>query len=141
MFRSTALGRAGTLAIMASMLGGLGSAVPANAAPAAAAQPAAASALSCTVHVYGDWGSGFVLEIVTTNTGTTPVPFAPLTWTWPGSQQITAPVWGATLSQSGATVTATEPSGFVISPGGSAAWGFTVRGTLPAVLPIPCTQV
>jgi hypothetical protein len=129
---------------MAGMLGGLGSAAPANAAPAAAAQPAAMSspsALSCAVHVYGDWGSGFVLEIVTTNTGTTPAPFAPLTWTWPGSQQITAPVWGASLSQSVATVTATEPSGFVISPGGSAAWGFTVRGALPQVLPIPCTQV
>jgi cellulase/cellobiase CelA1 len=123
---------------MAGALGGLGSAAPANAAPQAASP---ASAVSCTVHVYGNWGSGFVLEVVTTNSGTTPAPFPPLTWTWPGTQQITAPVWGATLSQSGETVTATEPSGFVIAPGGSAAWGFTVRGTLPSVLPIPCTQV
>jgi hypothetical protein len=129
---------------MVGMLGGLGSAAPANATPAAAAQPAAASSsssLSCTDHVYAAWAGGFVVQVIIVNTGTTPVPFPPLTWTWPGTQQITAPVWGASITQSGETVTVTEPNGFVIPPGGSVTFYFTVRGTLPPVLPIPCSQV
>ena len=143
-FRRAALGGAGALAIMVGMLGGLGPAAPANAAPAAAAQPAAAassSSLTCTYHIYGAWAGGFVVQVTIVNSGTTPAPFPPLTWTWPGTQQITAPVWGASLSQSGATVTVTEPSGFVVPPGGSVTFGFTARGTLPPVLPIPCGQV
>jgi hypothetical protein len=81
-----------------------------------------------------------VLEVTVVNTGTTPAPFPSFTWTWPGTQQITAPVWGATLSQSGETVTVTEANGFAIPPGGSVTFGFTVRGTLPPVLPIPCSK-
>jgi hypothetical protein len=142
-FRTAVDGGAGTLAIMAGMLGALGPTMPANAAPAAAARPAAASSssVSCSYIIPYDFSTGFLIEVTQANTGTAPAPFPPLTWTWPGTQQI-ASAFGARVVQSGATVTVTaSPAGLLIPPGGSVSFGFVAFGTLPPVLPIPCTRV
>jgi cellulase/cellobiase CelA1 len=127
------------LAIVAGLLGALGPAVPATAAPAAPAQAAAISpSLSCVYRVTAVWPGGFAVEITLTNIGTNPVSWS-LTWAWPNGQQLTG-AWNASLTQSGATVTATGTSyNWIIPPGGSIAFGFTATGTPPPVLPIPCT--
>lgn len=139
-FRRVVLGGASTLAIVAGMLGALGPAVPTTAARAAVAQTAAASSsFSCVYLVTNVWPGGFAVEIILTNTGTSPLTWR-LIWTWPGGQQIISG-WNASFSQSGRTVTVTgTPYNWTIPPGGSVTFGFTAAGTPPPVLPIPCTR-
>ncbi len=70
-----------------------------------------AAALSCHVSysVTTQWPGGFGGAYTIKNTGNTPITNWILTWTWPGSQEVTQ-AWDANYSQHGANVTFTSES-------------------------------
>jgi hypothetical protein len=71
--------------------------------------PPAAGPCSVKYTVTGSWSGGFQGDVQITNTGTTPVNGWSLRWAFPDGQLITS-AWGATVSSSGANVTATNVS-------------------------------
>ncbi|GAA0997661.1 hypothetical protein GCM10009555_095590 [Acrocarpospora macrocephala] len=77
------------------------------------------------------WGTGLSANVTITNTGATPIDRWVLTWTWPGNQQITS-TWNATVTQSGAQVTARDAGhNAVIGASSATTFGFqaTYSGT------------
>lgn len=86
----------------------------------------ASAADGCSVEytVASDWGSGFTADVTVTNTGSSAINGWNLTFTFPSGQRVTNG-WNATISQSGATVTAQNMSyNASIPPGGSVSFGF-----------------
>jgi endoglucanase len=82
------------------------------------------AACTAAYTVSSDWGGGFNAEVKVTNTGTTAIGSWKVTWTWPGSQQVTS-MWNASYTQSGATVTAVNAAhNGTVAAGGSATFGF-----------------
>jgi endoglucanase len=82
---------------------------------------------SCTVgySLTNTWAGGFQAQVVVTNSGTAPLNGWTVSWTFPGDQKI-GNAWNATVTQSGAAVTATNPSyATTIAPGAAASFGFT----------------
>jgi acetylxylan esterase len=74
-----------------------------------------------------EWAGGFVANVTINDTGTAPVNGWTLTFTFPGDQKVTS-AWSATVTQSGAGVTATNASyDGAVSPGGSVSFG--IQGT------------
>jgi hypothetical protein len=70
------------------------------------------------------WQGGFTADVAINNTGPSPINGWTLTFTFPGDQKITS-AWNATVTQTGASVTATNLSyNATISPGGSQWFGF-----------------
>lgn len=79
---------------------------------------------SAVYTVSSDWGGGFNAEVKVTNLGATALKSWRVTWTWPGSQQVTT-MWNASYTQTGATVTATNAGhNGAIAAGGSTSFGF-----------------
>jgi len=77
-----------------------------------------------------EWAGGFVANVTIGNTGTATINGWTLTFAFPGDQKVTT-AWNATVTQSGANVTATNASyDGTISPGTSASMGF--QGTWTA---------
>ncbi|HVV19335.1 MAG TPA: endo-1,4-beta-xylanase [Pseudonocardiaceae bacterium] len=71
-----------------------------------------------------EWAGGFVANVTIDNTGTAAMSGWRLTFTFPGDQKITN-AWNATVTQSGAAVTAVNANyNATIGPGGSASLGF-----------------
>jgi endo-1,4-beta-xylanase len=71
-----------------------------------------------------EWAGGFVANLTVANTGTAGINGWTLTFPFPGDQHITNG-WNATVTQSGANVTATNASyNAAIAPGGSVQFGF-----------------
>jgi hypothetical protein len=85
----------------------------------AAVSARAATGCRATYNITSQWTGGFSANVSVTNLGS-PVTSWTVTWAFPGSQQITQ-IWGATDTQSGANVTATN-----VSYDGSVATGATV---------------
>ncbi|WP_128431901.1 cellulase family glycosylhydrolase [Streptomyces cyaneus] len=82
------------------------------------------AACSAVYTVSSDWGGGFNAEVKVTNSGATALKSWRVTWTWPGSQQVTN-MWNASYTQTGSTVTATNAAhNGAIAAGGSASFGF-----------------
>ncbi|MCT9078127.1 cellulase family glycosylhydrolase [Streptomyces fulvoviolaceus] len=82
------------------------------------------AACTAAYTVSSDWGSGFNAEVKVSNSGTTAINSWKVTWTWPGSQQVTS-MWNASYTQSGSTVTAANAShNGAVPVGGSASFGF-----------------
>jgi hypothetical protein len=83
------------------------------------------SAGTCHVsYVPSNWPGGFTANVTIANTGATAINGWTLAFTFPGDQKITSP-WNASVTQSGASVTATNLSyNATISPGGSQSFGF-----------------
>lgn len=86
---------------------------------------ASAAAAGCRVdyRVTNQWGGGFGADVTVTNLGD-PVNGWTLTWSFTAGQQVTQ-VWNATVTQSGAQVTAHD-AGYnaAIGTGGTANFGF-----------------
>jgi acetylxylan esterase len=85
-----------------------------------------APGLACHVSyaTTSQWTGGFVANVTVSDTGTSPVSGWTLRFTFPGDQKITTG-WNATVTQSGAGVTAANASyDASISPGGSVSFGF-----------------
>ncbi|MFJ2580889.1 glycoside hydrolase family 6 protein [Kitasatospora aureofaciens] len=82
------------------------------------------SGCTASYSVANDWGSGFGANVTVTNTGSAPTTSWKVTWTWPGNQQVTNG-WNATVTQSGAAVSAVNASyNGTIAAGGSTGFGF-----------------
>jgi glucose/arabinose dehydrogenase len=115
---------------------------PGPTTPPPPSQPVPACDVRWTVN---EWGSGFVTEVRVTNRGATRTSWA-LTFTFPGDQRVTN-AWNATVTQSGAQVTARNVSWNGSLPnGGTVTFGFqgTYSGTnaRPADIRldgVPCT--
>ncbi|MGI5522595.1 glycoside hydrolase family 9 protein [Micromonospora sp. CA-259024] len=89
---------------------------------------------TCTVgYATNDWSTGFTATVSITNTGTTAINGWTLRFSLPGGQTV-GQGWSATVSQTGAAVTATNPSyNGTLAPGASVSFGFngTHTGTNP----------
>ncbi|MGI5151809.1 extracellular catalytic domain type 1 short-chain-length polyhydroxyalkanoate depolymerase [Plantactinospora sp. CA-294935] len=82
------------------------------------------SAGACRVgYTANSWTGGFTASVTVANTSTTAVNGWTVQWNWPGNQQVTN-AWNATVSQSGAQVTAYNAA---IGIGASVTFG--VQGT------------
>ncbi|MEU2628878.1 glycoside hydrolase family 9 protein [Kitasatospora sp. NPDC007106] len=80
----------------------------------------------CTVAYKVDnaWGTGFTATVTVKNTGTTTVNGWTAGWTYPGDQRITN-AWNATVTQTGAAVTAKDAGwNGTLAPGATASFGF-----------------
>jgi cellulose 1,4-beta-cellobiosidase len=76
---------------------------------AMAVATSASAAAGCRVsYSANQWSTGFTGNVTVTNLGDPISGGWNLTWTWPGNQQITQG-WSATITQSGANVTAANP--------------------------------
>jgi endoglucanase len=96
------------------------------------------NSLSCAYSVTNSWSGGFQAQVVIGNTGTAATSAWTVSWTWPGSQQITNG-WNGVFTSSGANVSVTNESyNGSIAPGGSVTIGFTANGTAPSSLSINC---
>jgi endoglucanase len=106
------------------------------------APPPVRTACAVTYAVTSDWGSGFVVNLTITNTGSAPVNGWNLVWAFAGNQQI-GNLWNGVVAQSGRNVTvanasydASIPAGASVYPGFQAAYsgsnarpaGFTLNG-------------
>ncbi|MEV6212072.1 glycoside hydrolase family 9 protein [Kitasatospora sp. NPDC051914] len=123
----------GTAAFTAGGTGVEAAAFTATEADDDTAPPTAA----CTVayKVENAWGTGFTATVTVKNTGTTQVAGWTLGWTYPGNQKITN-AWNATVTQTGAAVTAKDAGwNGTLAPGASAAFGF--QGTYSGSNPVP----
>jgi hypothetical protein len=99
---------------------------------------------SCRVsYSVNQWSGGFTASLTITNTGTSTINAWTLTFTFPGSQQVTQG-WNGVFTQSGANVTVTNASynatltaGASVNPGFNGSWSgtnapptaFTLNGT------------
>ncbi|MFH0244221.1 glycoside hydrolase family 6 protein [Streptomyces sp. HK10] len=102
-------------------------------------QGTAMAAPACNVDydVTNDWGNGFTASVTVTNNAASAVNNWKVEWDYAGNQQA-GPGWNATVSQSGAHVTATAPTwNSTLSSGGSANFGF--NGTYSGSNPAPTT--
>ncbi|GAA2057033.1 hypothetical protein GCM10009839_77920 [Catenulispora yoronensis] len=110
--------------------------------PATATTQSTTSNTGCTAaySVTNAWNNGFTATVTVTNTGTAATHTWKVTWTWPGSQQITN-TWNAIESRTGQTETFTAQSfNAAIPAGGTASYGFqaSFSGANPAPTPV-CT--
>ncbi|WBB80315.1 cellulose binding domain-containing protein [Micromonospora sp. WMMD882] len=80
-----------------------------------------------TYQKQSEWQGGFVAAVTVQNTGTAPIDGWTLSFGFPGDQEVTS-AWNATVSQSGATVTARNVDwNRVLTANGSASFGFQGR--------------
>ncbi|HYS40777.1 MAG TPA: cellulose binding domain-containing protein [Pseudonocardiaceae bacterium] len=95
---------------------------------------------SAAYSVANSWAGGFQAGVTVTNTGTAPIHGWSLGWTFPGDQKISN-MWGASDTQTGAVVKATNASyDGALAPGTSAMLGFTATSTSGSTSPtISCT--
>ena len=86
------------------------------------------SSCAATYAVQSDWGAGFVAGVTVRNTGTSALRGWKVTWTFGANQKITSS-WSATVTQSGAAVTATNASwNGGLGAGATAQFGFQATG-------------
>jgi len=80
---------------------------------------------TCQVsYVKNEWTGGFTANLTVTNSGTAAINGWTLAFSFPGDQKITN-AWNATVTQSGAAVTAANVSyNATIAPGGNVQFGF-----------------
>ncbi len=95
--------------------------------PAPTATPAPGGTCAVDYVVQNDWGSGATVNVTIRNNSTSAINGWTLTWTFPGTQQITQ-MWSATYTQSGASVSAKNVSYNATIPanGGSVSFGFNM---------------
>ncbi|HYD61637.1 MAG TPA: glycoside hydrolase family 6 protein [Noviherbaspirillum sp.] len=87
----------------------------------------AESACTATYATRNDWATGFVVDVVLTNSGATPVRGWKVSWSYDSPVKLTNPPWGATVRISGGSVVVTDngwnPS---IAPGGKISFGMAL---------------
>jgi cellulase/cellobiase CelA1 len=91
--------------------------------------------------VISQWGGGFQGEVVVTNNSATASSAWTTVLTYAEGQQVTQ-VWNATLTQTGATVTARNVGyNGALAPGGSTSYGFLAgwNGLSNGVPAVSCT--
>ena len=100
------------------------SAVTATTAAASGGGGGTSAGCTAAYSVSSDWGSGFNASVTVTDTGTAATKAWTVSWTWPGSQQITN-LWNGSYTQTGTSVTVTN-AGYngAIAVGGDTSFGF-----------------
>jgi chitodextrinase len=112
-------------------------AVTATTASGGGTTPPPAGGCTAAYKVSNDWGSGFTAD-VTVTAGSSAIHGWKVGWTYAGSQRITNG-WNATVTQSGASVTAVNAS-YNGALGASAATSFGFQGTGSGAVPtLTCT--
>jgi poly(hydroxyalkanoate) depolymerase family esterase len=100
---------------------------PPPTSPPPTSPPPTGGACHVTFVKTSEWAGGFVANVTINDTGTAAINGWRLTFTFPGDQVITS-AWSATVTQSGASVTAVNASfDGTISPGGNVSFG--MQGT------------
>ena len=91
---------------------------------------------SCRVgYVKNEWPGGFTATVTVSNTGSAALDGWTLTYSFPGDQRVTS-AWNASVSQSGAAVTARNVAhNAAIQPGGNASFG--LQGTWSGANTVP----
>jgi endo-1,4-beta-xylanase len=113
-----------------------------SASPSGSASPGSSPSSSpvpggCTVayRIGNQWTGGFTADVTVTNQGTTAIGPWQVGWQFAAGQQVTQG-WSAVFTQSGATVTAANPSwAATLAPGAS--YGFGFNGSWGASNPVP----
>ncbi|CAG0935332.1 Exoglucanase/xylanase [Thermoflexales bacterium] len=87
----------------------------------------------CAVtYTVNQWNTGFTADVKITNNGSAAIPGWTLAWSFANGQQITGS-WNATVTQTGANVSASNPAGHwngtIGANGGSASFGFQATHT------------
>src|SRR5512147_760538 len=102
------------------------------AVPGAVNKPAWAAASCQVTYTVNQWNTGFTADVKITNNTSAAIQGWTLTWSFANGQQITN-VWNATVTQSGANVTASNPAGHwngtIGANGGSVTFGFQATHT------------
>jgi cellulase/cellobiase CelA1 len=89
--------------------------------------------------VVNSWPGGFQADVTVTNTRTTAISGWTVGWSYRNGQTISSS-WNATVSQSGAAVTAKNVSyNGSLAAGASTSFGFTANGAGDVPSPISCT--
>ncbi|WP_305883816.1 cellulase family glycosylhydrolase [Actinoallomurus soli] len=98
------------------------------------------SACTAAYHVDNDWGNGFTATVTVKNSGTAATKGWKVTWSFGGNQAVSNG-WSATVTQSGAAVTATNASfNGGLNPGASTSFGFQATYSGSNTAPTPtCT--
>ncbi len=112
-----------------------------SASPSASPSQSSSSGAKCaaTVAVTGSWSGGFQLSFTITNTGSVAFSSWTLGFSFAGGQTV-AGSWNATVTQSGANVTAQSVSyNGALSPGASTSWGMVVNGANQPLIGLTCT--
>nr|WP_239311443.1 cellulose binding domain-containing protein [Plantactinospora mayteni] len=105
-------------------------ATPTTVSPTPTTSPSAPTGLcQVTYAITGQWPDGFQGDVTIRNTGTAAVDGWSLRWSFTNGQRVDQG-WGASFTQTGAQVTATNVSwNGLISPGGTATFGFIANWT------------
>ena len=105
-------------------------------ASAGASSTAGSGACSVTTSVVSSWSGGYQLQFTVANSGTTAINSWRVGFSFAGTQTI-ANSWNATVTQSGAAVTATNASyNGSLAAGASTTWGMVINGAnQPLVTP------
>jgi endoglucanase len=94
---------------------------------------------SAAYSVVNSWSGGFQGQVTLTNTGTVALSSWALSWTFPGSQEISGD-WSGVFTQTGANVSVTnEPYNGDVAAGGTVTVGFTANGTAGSPTSVTCT--
>jgi poly(hydroxyalkanoate) depolymerase family esterase len=114
------------MALAAVQFFGLDRSIPGS--PSASSPSASSSSpgsATCRVGYKADsWSNGFTATVTVTNTGAAAINGWTLRWTWPGDQRVTNG-WNATVSQSGADVSARNAAwNATIAAGQNVSFGF-----------------
>ncbi|MBL6275613.1 cellulose binding domain-containing protein [Micromonospora fiedleri] len=98
---------------------------------------ASAAATGCRVdyRITNQWGGGFGADVTVTNLGD-PLNGWTLTWAWPAAGQQVTQAWNATVSQSGAQVSARNVD-YNATIGTNASTGFGFNGSWTGTNPVP----
>ncbi|WP_371481308.1 glycoside hydrolase family 6 protein [Kitasatospora sp. NBC_00315] len=98
-------------------------------------QPPTGTAACSIAYRANSWSNGFTADVTVKNTGSAPISSWTLSWTYGGDQKVTS-AWNAKVTQSGATVTASD-LGYNggLAAGSSTAFGF--QGTFASANPLP----
>ena len=93
---------------------------------------------TATYKVSNDWGSGFTADVTVTS-GSSAIHGWKVTWSYGGSQNITS-AWNATVTQSGAAVTAVNLAyNGSLGPSASTGFGFQATGSSGTAPTLTCT--
>lgn len=94
---------------------------------ALAGAASAVNVCSASYSTRNDWPTGFVVDVVITNNGNTPLKDWRVGWTYDSSVRFTTSPWGASVRINGASVNAMDNgSNPVIAPGGKVYFGMAL---------------
>lgn len=108
--------------------------------PPTTSTAAPAGGCTATETVTSSWSGGYQASVTVTNNGTAPISSWTVTGAFRGGQTV-ANSWNATVTQSGANLTAANASyNGTIAAGGNTSWGMTVNGANQTLTNLSCTS-